>query len=116
MNILEYHFKHGNSVQDREFSKNAFAWLKDNVGPCILDIESGREKHQKQFAPLLAESVGIVLRSDILLNGKHRAKLWKGEKWAMARIFTKAIYGPDQCSFFVAFDDDTLAVQFKLAC
>jgi hypothetical protein len=105
------------------FSHRAFNWLKENVSGCTLDIESGRVKYQDIFAPTLLDAVGVTLGPDIVMNGKHRAKVWRGDGWSMARLFHDSYFysfpklpiAADKCLFYFAFDDDVVAVQFKLA-
>jgi hypothetical protein len=121
MTILLYEFKPLTVMTSLAFSHAAFTWVKDNVSPCRLDIESGRERYRDMFATTLHSTFGLDMTPDIVEYGGCRVKLWKGEGWSITRVFRNTQWmdypsvRPDVCSFYIWFEQEVVALQFKLS-
>jgi len=122
MTILTYTFDKGDSA-GRDFHREAIIWLVRHRGRCAYTYESGRAKFAAQFKSVMA-SMDIPLDETVILQGSDRARVKGGDGWTVVRMsrITRSlpwggyIYQYDhKCEFHIKFDDEMLALQFKLA-
>lgn len=117
MAILDYKFEDGR-IEQLTFQGRAIAWLKDNIGPCTLDVVSGKAKYGTQYEELLSEIFGLEPTWFMVINGKSRARIVRGDDWAIVRYFIRdevKAKAKKDAHFHVWFANDVLALQFKLA-